>query len=220
MIKGIFFATSNIFYKHEEPPKSYAEHLAKGQGFKTDLSAEDEARLDELKEQASNGLITAQAYWNEFFIMCGMADPVKRAESVDKILEQVKRVYGVPGAHETVRELKKRGFLLGVITRSLYSVELKKSWLEVAGVAGFIDVVVSSTEIGTRKPHPALYWSALNQAHLTPREAAYVGNGAKELAVARRVGMVTVAVLYESDAQADYYANTLSDLLELPIFQR
>jgi FMN phosphatase YigB (HAD superfamily) len=220
MIQGIFFDPSGIFYKHEEPPHRYVLRLLKDQGFTTDISAEDEARLLSIKERASDGIISANDYWDEFLKVRGMADQGKRTEFVDRVLEQVNRVYGLPGARETMKTLKKRGFLLGIITSTMYPIEWKMSWLKVAGVAEFIDVVASSAELGSRKPHPSIYWTALNKAHLTARQTAYVANGTKELAGARRVGMVTVAVLHDPDAKADYYANSLPELLNVPIFQR
>ncbi len=55
---------------------------------------------------------------------------------------------------------------------------------------------------------------------MNPWQAAYVANGAMELTEAHRLGMATVALLYEPNAKADYYAQTLPDLLDVPIFQR
>ena len=220
MIQGIFFDPSGIFYKHEEPPHRYTLRLLKDQGYATEISAEDEARLENFKERAADGIITANDYWDEFLKLRGVADGGERTELVDRILEQVNRVYKLPGAHETMRTLKKRGFILGIITSTMYPIEWKMAWLKVAGVAEYIDVVASSAELGSRKPHPSIYWTALNKAHLTAHQTAYVANGTKELAGARRVGMVTVAVLHDPDAKADYYAKTLPDLLTVPIFQR
>jgi HAD superfamily hydrolase (TIGR01509 family) len=220
MIKGIFFDASGVVYKHEVPMLQYARRLFKDQGYAADLSAEDEARLGNMKDLAHDGIITVHAYWDGFLKMCGVEDPAKRAGLMDRILEQANKVYGLPGAHETMRTLKKRGFILGIVSGSIYPAEWKKAWLEVAGVAEFIDVLVYSTELGSRKPHPSIYWTALNKARLTPRQTAYVGNGGEKLAGARRVGMVTVAVLYDPDAEADYYAKTLPELLNLPIFQQ
>ena len=68
------------------------------------------------------------------------------------------------------------------------------------------------------KPEPAIYLHAVEQAHLTPDESAFVGHAADELEGAHRAGLVVVAVHYDPDARADYYAETLMDLLALPIF--
>jgi putative hydrolase of the HAD superfamily len=87
------------------------------------------------------------------------------------------------------------------------------------GVAEFIDVVACSTNLGVHKPDPTIYLNAVRDAHLTPVESCFVGHDARELEGARQVGMATVAVRYDRHARADYYAETLLDLLNVPIFQ-
>jgi FMN phosphatase YigB (HAD superfamily) len=119
-----------------------------------------------------------------------------------------------------MKVLKQRGFILGVITSTMYSREWKISWLKEVGVAEFIDVLTCSTELGQDKSHPTIYWAALNKAKLNPWQTVYVANGTRELTEAHQLGMSTVAVLYEPDAKADYYVQTLTDLLTVPIFQR
>jgi FMN phosphatase YigB (HAD superfamily) len=116
--------------------------------------------------------------------------------------------------------LKQRGFILGIVTDTMYPLEWKMNWLAAVGVAEFVDVVACSTVVGAHKPNPEIYLNALQQAKMQPREAAFVGHAADELDGARRVGMQTVAVNYNSGTQADYYAKSLMDLLNVPIFQK
>ena len=220
MITGIFFDAGGIFYKRHESTRHYALRLVTEQGLSDEISAEQDARMRTLKEQASNGWIDASTYWDEFLLAHAVADQAKRAELIDKILKHVNKVSDVPGAREVVKVLKQRGFILGVITSTMYSIEWKMSWLAAVGVAEFIDVLTCSTELGQGKSHPTIYWAALNKAKLNPWQTAYVANGARELTEAHHLGMSTVAVLYEPDAKADYYVQTLPDLLNLPIFQR
>ena len=139
---------------------------------------------------------------------------------VRQIGDQARLVQPMPGAHESVEELKARGFLVGIVTDTIYPLSWKMSWLDQAGVAEFVDVVSCSSELGLKKPDPAIYLDAVRKAKLTVAESAFVGHDAGELAGARRAGLSTVAVLYELDAQADYYATTLMDLLDVPIFQK
>jgi HAD superfamily hydrolase (TIGR01509 family) len=119
---------------------------------------------------------------------------------------------------ETLAALKKRGFVLGIVTDTIHPIGRKMRWLNQVGVAEFIDVVACSTVVGAHKPDPAIYLNALQQARLTPGQSAFVGHAADELEGARRAGLATVAVLYEPDARADYYVESLPDLLDVPIF--
>jgi len=220
MIEGIFFSTFGVLYKRTELTEHYARRLLKERGLVAELSAEDEARRVTWAEKAAGGQINAQTYWNEYFKMYGVATSGERTDLVGKIMEQVHRVVEVIGARETVKTLKERGFILGIITATMYPLEWKMSWLAKAGVAEFIEVVACSSALGAQKSQPPLYWIALNKAGLTPRQAACVSHTGKELDGARQVGMATVAVLYEPGVKADYYAQTLPDLLNVPIFQR
>ena len=104
-------------------------------------------------------------------------------------------------ARETVQALKQRGFVLSIITDTIYPLARKMRWLEKIGVAEFVDHVACSTELGVHKPDPAIYLGAVRQAGLTVDESAFVGHATDELAGARRVGMKTVAVFYGADAR-------------------
>jgi FMN phosphatase YigB (HAD superfamily) len=102
----------------------------------------------------------------------------------------------------------------------MYPLEWKMNWLAAVGVAEFVDIVSCSSVLGSSKPNPEIYRDALCQAKIQPREAAFVGHDAGELEGARRVGMKTVAVNYQPGTAADYYASSLSDLLNVPILVR
>jgi putative hydrolase of the HAD superfamily len=45
-----------------------------------------------------------------------------------------------------------------------------------AGIAGLFDAVVLSVDVGRRKPHPAMYATALDALRIAPDEAIFVGD--------------------------------------------
>ena len=139
---------------------------------------------------------------------------------VAKINAYSDQVQAIPGGREALAGLQQRGFVLGIVTDTIYPIGRKMRWLNQVGVAEFIDVVACSTVVGAHKPDPAIYLNALQQAHLRPDESAFVGHAADELEGARRAGLATVAVLYEPGSKADYYAESLIDLLNVPIFDK
>jgi FMN phosphatase YigB (HAD superfamily) len=122
------------------------------------------------------------------------------------------------GCREALLILKQRGFILGIISDTIYPLEWKMQRLAKAGVAELIDVVACSTDLGMHKPDPAFYRYALQQAQLTPDQSAFVGHDAKELRGARRAGMMTVAVNYEKKAKADHYCQKMMDLVSISEF--
>lgn len=219
-IKGIFFDAAGVFYDRKKPTGTYATELLAESGYPTQLDANGRTRDEEMRVQATEGRISHSAYWDQILTMHHVTDPEKRTDLREKILAQTHEVFAYPGAREAMAGLKARGFKLGLVTDTIYPVEWKMSWLEKVGVAEFIDVVSCSTVTGSHKPEPEMYLNALRQANLEPGESAFVGHDARELAGARRAGLATVAVNYDPNAQADYYARSLVDLLNVPIFMK
>lgn len=219
-IKGILFDAAGVLYDRPEPTRKYVAKLLEEMGLSTKLPAKDRARQKELHSQANRGHFSPSEYWDQVLLMLGVASPADRETLIGKINAYSDQVQAIPGGREALAALQQRGFVLGIVTDTIYPIGRKMRWLNKVGVAEFIDVVACSTVAGTHKPDPAIYLNALKQAHLTPDEAAFVGHAADELEGARRAGLVTVAVLYEPGARADYYAESLLDLLNVPIFDR
>ena len=96
----------------------------------------------------------------------------------------------VPGAAETLAELRDRGLRTGLIT--VCSEDVTTLWAETA-FHGLFDAEVFSSSVGLRKPDPRIYALALEQLDVPAVEAVFVGDGANdELAGAERVGMTSV----------------------------
>jgi putative hydrolase of the HAD superfamily len=98
----------------------------------------------------------------------------------------------VPGAAETIVELRERGYKLGLIT--VCSEDVPLLWPETT-FHGLFDAEVFSATCGLRKPDPRIYQLALNELRVEAEEAVFVGDGANdELAGAERVGMRAVGI--------------------------
>ena len=96
----------------------------------------------------------------------------------------------VPGAAETIAELRDRGLRTGLIT--VCSEDVPRIWPETA-FHGLFDAEVFSSSVGLRKPDPRIYALALDELEVPASEAMFVGDGANdELAGAERVGMTSV----------------------------
>jgi FMN phosphatase YigB (HAD superfamily) len=217
-IRGILFDAAGVFYHRTCPTSTYVAGLLVDRGFSPRLGAEAWTRQKALRSRAKSGQLSPDEYWDLRLQMHGVDDAEERRTLIDKIKNYSDQVLPIPGGGETLAVLKQRGFVLGIVTDTIYPIERKMRWLDQVGVAEFIDVVACSTAIGAHKPQPAIYLNALQQAGLTPGESAFVGHAADELQGARRAGLATVAVLYEPGSRADYYADSLIDLLSVPIF--
>ncbi|HEY6016789.1 MAG TPA: HAD family hydrolase [Gaiellaceae bacterium] len=132
----------------------------------------------------------------------GPIGPVLRRFGVpEDALEDVKRIrldavrrslVPRPGVVETLRELRRRGFRLGMV--SVCSEEVERAWPETA-FAGLFDAEVFSCTEGLSKPDPRAYLSCCEQLGVEPSEAVFVGDGANdELAGAQRAGLRAVLI--------------------------
>jgi len=97
-----------------------------------------------------------------------------------------------PGAVDTLRALRERGYLVGLIT--VCSEDIEALWPE-SEFAGLFDAEIFSSRIGLSKPDPRIYLACCDALGVEPAEAVFVGDGANdELAGAHRVGMGAILI--------------------------
>jgi putative hydrolase of the HAD superfamily len=125
----------------------------------------------------------------------GLFDELGAEQDLDEILdmrrEWTKRsLQPRPDALETLAELRRRGHRLGLI--SVCSQEVPQVWGETP-LAGALDELVFSCDVGISKPDPRIYEIACERLGVEPAECLFVGDGANdELPGAERVGMAAV----------------------------
>lgn len=125
-----------------------------------------------------------------------------------------------PDALETLTELRRRGHKLALI--SVCSQDVPHVWEETP-LAGTLDELVFSCDVGVSKPDPRIYEIACERLGVTPAECLFVGDGANdELPGAERVGMTAVQLRApgepltpEGEAWTGPWVPRLGDLLSL-----
>jgi putative hydrolase of the HAD superfamily len=96
------------------------------------------------------------------------------------------------GALETLAELKARGYPIALI--SMCAPDAPAMW-RASALAPYVDVEVFSSEVGLRKPDPAIYRLATDRLRVAPDACVYCGDGAYgELAGAQAVGMTAYLI--------------------------
>ena len=80
-----------------------------------------------------------------------------------------------PHLISTMEELRAMGMRLGIISNML-SRTLVPHFMAEYGLEQYMEVVLTSSGTGIRKPDPAIFRLAQEQMHLLPEEMAYVGD--------------------------------------------
>ena len=79
---------------------------------------------------------------------------------------------------ETVRELRRRGYKVGIISDLIGTIEIDE-WLDHDGIRDLFCTVQQSSVTMLRKPHPAIYFLALQEAGVRPEHSCFVGDNLK-----------------------------------------
>ena len=127
-----------------------------------------------------------------------------------------------PDAVPTLRELKRRGYKLGVIANQNYGTEMRlQNW----NLLRFFEVIAASAELGMAKPDPAIFEWALKQADCSPQNAVMVGDRMdNDMEPANRLGMHSVRLKrglgayhepQSDDEVPEYTISMLAELLDL-----
>jgi HAD superfamily hydrolase (TIGR01549 family) len=80
--------------------------------------------------------------------------------------------------HPTLAELQRRGFLLGVVSNRIWGGQPLQEDLRALGLHRYFEssAMAVSSDLGVRKPNPAMFLHALNAMQASPQEAVMVGD--------------------------------------------
>lgn len=210
-IKAFMFDAGDILYYRPRRGVYFKEYLAK---HGLTLNGNN-PRRQELKQLAYNGDISREDYFRELIRSYGITEEQSIDEGIALLSSADDDILFFNGVYDTLNELKKRGFFLGIITDSAVPVSKKLSWFNKGGFENVWDSYISSQEIGVQKPDPKIYLAALEQLGLKPDQAAFVGHNAEELEGARAIGMLSIAFNKDEDARADMIIDEFPELINI-----
>jgi len=90
----------------------------------------------------------------------------------DEWSDPVRLIDGVP---DLLAGLRARGCAIGLVSNT-HSASMVRGHLDAMGVAAAFDVVVTSVEVGFRKPRPEIYRVALDALDAAPGDTVFVGD--------------------------------------------
>ena len=188
-----------------------------------------EDRYKVLRKRAKEQLIEAseKEMWTQWML------PDFPAEKIAPLSSKLTRLWRdcdgrrVPreDVKETVLELSKRGYLLGIIANTITETEIP-DYLEADGLTGYFKTVVLSSKVGIRKPNPEIYWEAARRIGVEPARCVYVGdNPVRDVEGTRAAGYGMFILFFEPATQAkepptgeikpDHTIRAMKDLLDI-----
>lgn len=126
-----------------------------------------------------------------------------------------------PGVRETLAALRARGLHLGMVSN--IDDDQLEHLLEIAGVRGDFDAVLSSERARSCKPTPAIFEQALASAGCAAGDAIFVGDSLfHDVGGAKELGMRSVLIWHRDDRdppdggpKPDYVIRRFPELLEI-----
>jgi putative hydrolase of the HAD superfamily len=99
--------------------------------------------------------------------------------------------------HALLDSLRERGLALGLVSNAFDPGWLLHEDLARMGLGERLDVAVFSSEIGKRKPHPAIFETALERLGAAAERAVFVGDRRfEDVRGAKELGMTTIQALW------------------------
>jgi putative hydrolase of the HAD superfamily len=90
-------------------------------------------------------------------------------------------------------QLKNDGYKIGLITNAMQPMWMRDVELQAFGILDYLDVRLTSGDVGFMKPHPFIYWRALELLEVQPEESVFVGDRpANDIAGANKAGITSV----------------------------
>jgi HAD superfamily hydrolase (TIGR01662 family) len=125
----------------------------------------------------------------------------------------------VAGAPETLNELKRKGYRLGVVSSgSECRVAREVSEL---GFESFFEVIICNEQMENKKPHPEGLETAMRTLGCSREESGYVGDSPEDIEMGKRASLFTIGVRsayptsWKLESQRpDLFVRSFSELLD------
>ena len=100
-------------------------------------------------------------------------------DAMEQPMLRFTHLYGpAPGAKDTLEYLRDNGYRIGVLSNTRYHHRTLEGMLEDFGLMGYIDKVVTSADLGIRKPDPYVYKDVSEELGGDLKHCFYCGDNA------------------------------------------
>ncbi len=172
--KAVFFDFDDTLQSRAGAYRMYCEDFL--DRYFPGLSDEEKVRkMDEMEEHVDGGYKSREEYWPEMIDLWGWKDAPELSVLTDDFNSRFGlKVDMLPDSVDVIKQLKQRGYILGMITNG--NSKLQNTKLDTAGIRGLFDVVVVSDDIGIWKPEAGIFEYAMNKVGVTAEQSVYVGD--------------------------------------------
>ena len=123
-----------------------------------------------------------------------------------------------PETIDTMKKLKQHRIKIGILTDVAYGMDNEFSLADISVLSDFIDVSVTSVDVGYRKPNSAGYLKLLDSLGVYPDEMIFIGDEEKDIIGAKKLGIVSALInrsKEEKDFGQDYTLESLSGIFSV-----
>lgn len=174
MIKAVLFDFDETLQDRTAAFEKYMDTFFAD--FCPDISREEaEKRKEDMRRTGKGGYVNREAWYAELIKSWNWLDApsnVILANHYDTKFGDHNVIF--PDSERLLRELKRRGYLVGVITNGPSYLQNHK--MDTSGLRPYCDIVVVSGDVGVHKPDPALFTYTADKLGLRAEECLYVGD--------------------------------------------
>lgn len=189
-----------------------------------DPDSHPEAPIEELRwREGPNAIRKTLA---EYRVACAPDDANCFWETINNVSPIDRNLHLYPDAVPTVRALDAAGYRLALVTARPVSAAIVARELRQQGLPDVFEAIVTSGDVGYRKPHPLVFESALRELQLQPEHAVVVGDSYEcDIVPAASLGMIPVLKLNEREPDpqwvlARHQILSLAALLQLDLLHQ
>lgn len=173
-VKAVFFDFDDTLQSRKGAYRIYCENFL-DKYFPSISKEERDEKLFQMEEYVDGGYKDREVYFPELIELWHWTNHPKMQELFDSFnYDYGRHVDMLPGAVDMLKEVKRRGYILGAITNGVSSLQNLK--LDTAGIRDLFDVVVVSGDIGIYKPDRRIFDEAVRRAGVKNEESLFVGD--------------------------------------------
>jgi len=177
-------------------------------------------------QRESHGAVTAGAL-DQLFLDEGIdINGARHLRALGSYLDfWAPHTYADPDARDVLAALKHRGYVVGVLSNTMWTSAHHTEVFERDDLADYIDAAVYTSEIPVAKPHAIAFRLILDELRVEPDEAVFVGDRLwDDIHGAQQTGMRTIWIPHsdipaeqvpDDSARPDAVAHRLLDVFEI-----